>query len=358
MRYLMALFLFLATPALAQTELVPAYPDAVRGPATAHGAVIWNHGLSQEFADSTSATAQTMVLFRDAGWDVYRLNRGIASDREDDSTAALLAAIDGLKAKGYAKLVTAGQSFGSWISLTAAGRTDKLTAVLVDAPAAYGDASKKGYERNATLLYPKLEALAHVPVVIGFFNRDLYDPGGRGPEAERILSVRGVPHLIIDRPAVLEGHSSGSTYYFAKRFGPCWLAAAETGQAPALSACETHWGEAPSADLKLPADLVITPGGLAGKWYGNYTSGREVMLVVTKVDGGRAEGLYLTGPTQSEAGGSHRVTGEARDGSVSVAETSGNRITLTQAVDGASASLLWVSADERHRLAAVMHRVP
>jgi dienelactone hydrolase len=354
---LLLLLSLVALPAWAQTQLVPAYPDPIKGPAAAHGAVIWNHGLSQEFADSTSETAAVMELFRDAGWDVYRLNRGIVSDREEDSTQALLSAIDGLKAQGYAKLVTAGQSFGSWISLTAAGRTDKLSAVLVNAPAAYGDSSKKGYERNGTLLFPKLEALPHIPVVIGFYSRDLYDPGGRGPEAERILTARGVPHLIIDRPAVLEGHRSGSSVYFARRFGPCWLAVAETGQVPPLAQCETHWGDAPSADLKLPADLAITPGGLAGKWYGNYTSGREVMVVVTRNEGAAAEGLFLTGKETGEDGGSHRFMGEVSGGALGFTEPSGVHLTLTPAADG-SASLLWQSADGRHRLGAVLHRLP
>ena len=219
MRRLILLFILalIASPARADTELVPAFPDAIKGPAAAHGAIIWNHGLSQTEADAAAALPATMAMFRDAGWDVYRLNRGIVADREEASTEALLAAIDSVKAKGYAKLVTAGQSFGSWISLTAAGRTDKLTAVLVNAPAAYGDANVRGFERNATLLFPKLEALPHIPVVIAFFNHDLFDPGGRGPKADQILTERGVPHLIIDRPAVLEGHGSGSSIYFAKR---------------------------------------------------------------------------------------------------------------------------------------------
>jgi len=357
-RLILLLILLMATnPARAETELLPAFPDAMKGPAAAHGAVIWNHGLSQTEANAASALPATMAMFRDAGWDVYRLTRGIAGDTEDTSTTALLAAIDTIKAKGYARLVTAGQSFGSWLSLTAAGRTDKLDAVLVNAPAAYGDASKSGYERNATLLFPKLDALPHVPVVIGFFNRDLFDPGGRGPKAEQILTERGVPHLIIDRPAVLEGHGSGSSVYFAKRFGPCWLAVAETGQVPPLASCESHWGESPSADLKLPANLVITPGGLAGKWYGNYTSGREVMLVVSRINGTAAEGMLITGPTNAGAGGTTEETGQVIDGSVVFAMPNKPRVTLTPAADG-SATLLWVAADERSRLAAVLHRVP
>jgi len=359
MRPLILLFVLalVALPARAETELEPAFPDAIKGPAAAHGAVIWNHGLSQTEPDAASALPAVLTLFRDAGWDVYRLKRGIAGDTEDTSTAALLIAIDTVKAKGYGKLVLAGQSFGSWISLTAAGRTDKLTAVLVNAPAAYGDASVHGFERNETLLYPKLEALPHIPVLISFFTRDRFDPGGRGPKADRILTEHGVPHLIIDRPAVLEGHGAGSSVYFAKRFGPCWLAAAETGQAPALASCETHWGETPSADLRVPADLAITPGGLAGKWYGNYTSGREVMLVVTRIEGEAATGALLTGPTNSGPGGSTAETGQLVGGNLVFAVPNKPTVTLTPAADG-SATLLWVAADEKSRLAAVVHRVP
>src|SRR5579859_297522 len=354
---LLLVLVLTASPARAGTELVAAYPDALKGPAAAHGAIIWNHGLSQQEADATAPLAAVMTMFRDAGWDVYRLNRGIAGDREEDSTQALLAAIDELKAKGYAKLVSTGQSFGAWISLTAAGRTDKLSEVLVNEPAAYGDASVRGFERNETLLYPKLEALPRIPVVISFFNHDPFDPGGRGPKAERILTARGIPHLIIDRPAVLEGHRSGSSVYFAERFGACWLAAAEAGQAPALPACESHWGERPSPALSLPADVTITPGGLAGKWYGNYPNGREVMLTVLRVAGDRAMAILSTGPTESLPGASSERAGLVTDGTLVFAEAGKPRLTLAPAADG-SASLLWVSADEKSRLAAVLRRVP
>lgn len=359
MRRLCLLFLLvlIGSTARAETELVAAFPDAIRGPAAAHGAIIWNHGLSQEEPNAAAALPATMALFRDAGWDVYRLKRGIAGDTEDASTTALLAAIDTIKAKGYTKLVTAGQSFGSWISLNAAGRTDKLTAVLVDAPAAYGDASKSGYERNAGLLFPKLEALPQIPVVIAFFNHDLFDPGGRGPKADEILTGHGVPHLIIDRPAVLQGHGSGSSVYFARRFGACWLAAAETGQVPALSACETHWGESPSADLLLPEGLTIAPGGLAGKWYGNYTIGREVMLVVTRIDGNKVEATLCVGPSNSAAARSDPQIGQLADGALVFAEAGKPRLTLTPMADG-TANLLWVSVDGKSRIAAAVHRVP
>jgi hypothetical protein len=359
MRRLFLLFILALAwrPALAETELVAAYPDAIKGPAAAHGAIIWNHGLSQTEAEATAALPAVLPMFRDAGWDVYRLERGIAGDREEPSTVALLAAIDKLKAQGYAKLVAAGQSFGSWISLTAAERTDKLTAVLVNAPAAYGDAAAFGFERNSTLLYPKLEELPHIPVIISFFNRDRFDPGGRGPQADRILTARGVPHLIIDRPAVIEGHGVGSSVYFARRFGPCWLAAAETGQAPALPACETHWGDSPSADLAVPADLAIAPGSLTGKWYGNYTSGREVMLAVTGIVGETAKGIVATGPTNTSPAGAFHVTGQVADGALVFAGTNKPKLTLTPAPDG-SAGLLWISADGNTRIAATLHRVP
>ncbi|GGF21232.1 hypothetical protein GCM10011611_29160 [Aliidongia dinghuensis] len=354
---LLAILALAVPPARAETELVAAYPEAIRGPAAAHGAIIWNHGLSHDEAVATAPIAAVMTAFRDAGWDVYRLDRGIVGDREEDSTVALLAAIDQLNAKGYAKLVTAGQSFGAWISLTAATRTDKLAAVLVNAPAAYGDARTRGFERNASLLYPKLEALHPVPVVVSFFNRDLFDPGGRGPEAERILAARRVPHLIIDQPAVLEGHGAGNSVYFAKRFGPCWLAAAETGRAPTRDACESHWGESPSADLPLPADLAIVPGGLVGKWYGNYTIGREVMVAVTRIDGDKADGVLSVGPTNAARGQSSPLSGHVADGKLVFAGPNRQTLTLAPASDG-TASLLWVSADETSRLAALLHRVP
>jgi hypothetical protein len=89
-----------------------------------------------------------------------------------------------LKHKGYRRVVLAGQSFGAFISLSAAGRSDAVDVAIGTAPAAYGSARSNptGYTLNATRLY---DLLGNVRREL-FFEGDVFDPGGRGPIADQI----------------------------------------------------------------------------------------------------------------------------------------------------------------------------
>jgi hypothetical protein len=91
-----------------------------RGPAAAAGAVIWNHA-----GDAPRATDPAPAIFvevlRDAGYDVFRLERPPEGDTIRASTLALVDAGKGLRARGYARIVLAGQSAGGWIAIAAPG---------------------------------------------------------------------------------------------------------------------------------------------------------------------------------------------------------------------------------------------
>jgi hypothetical protein len=81
------------------------------------------------------------------------------------------------------------------------------------------------------------------------------------------------------------------------------------------------------------------------------------MLVVTRIDGDKAEGVVATGPSTSAAAGVSQVTGQATGSALVFAGPGKPTITLTPASND-SAGLLWVSADGSNRLGAVLHRVP
>lgn len=106
-----------AGTALADTRFGPGYPDrALLGPQAAQGAVIWNHGTTSYFAardPSQNPIPVFVTLLRDAGWDIFRLDRPPQGEAPDVSSAALLSGIAGLKAQGYRKIVLAGQSAGA-----------------------------------------------------------------------------------------------------------------------------------------------------------------------------------------------------------------------------------------------------
>ena len=127
--------------AAAQTTLVPVQEEAsLLGGERAQGAVIWSHGRSRQTECSLAPTPEYIGVFRAAGWDTFRLNRPRIADTQAASGAALADAAEALKHRGYRRVVLAGQSFGAFISLIAAGLSDAVDAVIGTAPAAYGSA--------------------------------------------------------------------------------------------------------------------------------------------------------------------------------------------------------------------------
>jgi pimeloyl-ACP methyl ester carboxylesterase len=239
--------------AAAQPQLVPAQDAAsLLGGERAHGAVIWSHGRSLQKECSLVRTPDYIDAFRAAGWDTFRLNRPSVTDTLPESAAALAQEAEGLKHKGYRRVVLAGQSFGAFVSLIAADRSDAIDAVIATAPAAYGSVQSNpwGYGLNATRLYDLLGAVRRARVALFFFEGDIFDPGGRAPVADEILRARGLPHLVVDRPAGLPTHWASIDPGFATQFGRCLVAFA--GE-PASGALNCHDLEAAAQRSKLAA---------------------------------------------------------------------------------------------------------
>jgi pimeloyl-ACP methyl ester carboxylesterase len=230
-----------AAAAQAPMTLVPAQEQAtLRGPARAEGVVIWSHGRSIEVEDSLAPTPEYIAEIRKAGWDTFRLNRLRVGDTLPASGAALATYAEQLKANGYRRVVLAGQSFGAFISLIAAGRSDAVDAVIGTAPAAYGnfEDSYDTFRLNATRLYELLESVRHARVALVFFHGDEFDPGGRGEHAVEILARRDLPYLVIDQPARLVSHWAASSHAFTTRFADCLTSFAALDAAHGMLACD------------------------------------------------------------------------------------------------------------------------
>jgi pimeloyl-ACP methyl ester carboxylesterase len=245
--------------AAAQDQLVPAQDEtSLLGAARAQGAVIWSHGRSLQKECSLVPTPDYISAFRAAGWDTFRLNRPSIIDTLPDSAAMLAREAEGLKHRGYRRVVLAGQSFGGFISLIAAGRSDAVDAVIATAPAAYGSAQSNpfGYGLNATRLYDLLGAVRHARVALFFFDGDIFDPGGRAPIADKILRTRGLAHLVVDRPAGLPTHWASISPAFASQFGPCLVAFTAGGSGSGALNCRDL--EAAAQRPKLPALWQLT----------------------------------------------------------------------------------------------------
>lgn len=213
--------------AAAQTALVPAQDAAsLLGSERAQGAVIWSHGRSRQKECALAPTPDYIGSFRVAGWDTFRLNRPRISDTQAASGAALADAADALKHQGYRRVVLAGQSFGAFISLIAAARSEAVDAVIATAPAAYGSAESNpgGFAQNATGLYDLLGAVRRARIALFFFEGDVFDPGGRGPMADQILAGHGLAHVVVDRPVGLTTHWAAAGPAFATQYGACLVA--------------------------------------------------------------------------------------------------------------------------------------
>lgn len=300
-----------AQTAAAQIHLNPAYGDgALLGPTMARGAVVWSHGRSVEVEDSNAPTPLYMKTMKDAGWDVFRLDRMRVSDTLPNSSRALAGYADQLKDRGYRKVVLTGQSFGAFLSLMAAGQSDRVDAVVGTAPAAFGNFSDSydSFRDNAAQLWPILRGIHNARVMLFFFHGDDFDPGGRGESARSILSSRGLDHIVVDQPALLTGHGAATTGMFVRRFGSCILRFAEAAPRRGDPSCDESWGRTPSAELMRAAAPELRTGSgtsspagtgarsFLGVWYGAYINGREIALAVDRVEGDAVYADYVLGP--------------------------------------------------------------
>ncbi len=303
-------------------------------------------------------------MLRDAGWDVYRLDRPPQGETPDVSSAALLSGIAELKARGYRKIVLAGQSAGAWISLITAGRTSDVYAVIANAPAYYG-VDRPRYTMNASALYDYLDRIKSGRVMVSYFADDPYDPGGRGARTDEILTRHGVLHLVIDTPEGFRGHDSGNSGLFYRRFGPCVLAMVGDGPVPQRGDCETRWGQRPSGELTLPTEGLASASGntaaapFLGPWWGIYTAGREVFLGLTAVTGDSVEAIYAVGPLPAGAAKtetSHRAGRIAGD-TLEFAEPGKSTLRYRLRADH-DLDAFWIAADGKSHLETVLRHPP
>lgn len=371
--------LMLPEAASAQIRLVPAYGEsALVGPATARGVVVWNHGRSIHSEDSEAPTPLYLGLFRAAGWDVFRLDRMRRDDTLSNSSRALADHAEALRRSGYRRVALAGQSFGAFLSLLAAGRSDAVDAVIGTAPAAYGNFSDAydSFRDNATRLWPILDGVRGARVMLFFFHHDDFDPGGRAEPARRLLAARGIDHLVIDQPAGLTGHGAAATGLFVRRFGACIVRFAEAPPAPTDGPCDAAWGRSPSPDLlqvgvpavdaagsEHPSPFAAPPAELRpfiGTWYGVYLNGREVVLSVPPTADVRPEirADYLLGPGVVADQGLERVrrVGRLEEDELVFDEAGRNTLRYRLRPDGQLTGL-WIERGGKSRLETVLHRV-
>jgi dienelactone hydrolase len=359
-------------PASKTTELVAGYEALPAiGPERAKGAIIWNHGLAR-LAEAAGETPFFVDHLQRAGWDVFRLQRRWASDRPEDSSNALIAEARELKAQGYKKIVTAGQSFGAWISLIAAGKTKNLfDAVIGTAPAAHGEIGvSSAWRLNADKLYDIAASMNPSRTLLFLFEKDPFDPGDRAPKLRQIFSDRGVPNAIVDRPKGFTGHGVGQTSAFAHVYGPCVVAFVEAAAIARDFSCDRYIPAKRGTGFSLPASVKIVPAPaeapqalakMLGWWYGWYDSGRQVLLIVEEVGRDRALAYYATSAQFRRAGDRGTTTrrrGEFDAATATLRFSEKDRTPLEYKLrpDG-QLDATWTSVDGKSSLTTTLRRV-
>jgi pimeloyl-ACP methyl ester carboxylesterase len=206
-----------------------------RGPAEAFGVIYFIDGLdpAERAPDDFKPTYPYLGALNDKfGWDV--VNAKYPNSEKDITTSVPRAVayvkgrVEALKAKGYKRVVLAGQSWGGWVSINVADLKDAaatLDGLLLVAPAAYGSKVWKGAD-NPYYLQNLTEYIRHIksvrtPTVAVFFNGDDFDPGQRGDVTDAFLARNATPLLLIDRPEGLAGHGAGWLPPFADRYAGC-----------------------------------------------------------------------------------------------------------------------------------------
>lgn len=366
---------FLATEGRAATApasgmwLDPAFSGhPPTGPARAKGVVVWSHGRSLDVEDSETPTPAWLAALAENGWDVLRFNRLALSDSLPGSSRVLAGWVDELRRRGYREVVLAGQSFGAFLSLMAASANDGVDSVVATAPAAFGNFSDSydTWRLNATRLYGALSSVRKARVMLFFFHGDEFDPGGRAERSEEILASRGLPHMVIDQPADLAGHGAANTGLFVRRFAGCIAAFVDPVRLASATSCEQPWGRRPSPSVMAAsgggssdgAGTVPAQSSFAGRWYGFYVNGREVVLSVDEVLGDEVRATYTLGPGVAPGQGpeTNLRVGHLEAGELVFDEPGKNVLRYRMRRDGRLAGS-WSTADGASRLDILMHKV-
>jgi dienelactone hydrolase len=360
--------------------LDPAFHRPLLGPQRAMGVVVWSHGRSLSYEDYKSPNPPYLAALRKAGWDVMRFDRLRDQDTLGASSRRLAAYAGRLKRAGYRRVVLAGQSFGAFLSLMAADRSDDVDAVVATAPAAFGSFQEfyDSWRLNATRLYPILAKIRRARVMLFYFHDDDFDPGGRASESRKILAARGLPFAVINQPEYLTGHWASGTGLFMRRFAGCIRAFIADDSLKGRFTCHPVWGNEPSADLILPSELVhprrpvraVLTGGspraisavaaapVRRVWYGLYPNGREVLLAVEEVRGNRLSAVYAIGPgiKKGEPAEWTRRRGRIIGGEFVFATPGMSTLRFRPRDDGGLAAT-WISSNGKYSMKAGMRRI-
>jgi pimeloyl-ACP methyl ester carboxylesterase len=323
------------------------------GPDHARGVVIWNHGILGTSEQFTAPPAAALRLLHARGWDIVKINRHNLAENARSSlvraTERTAAEIQAQRARGYRRVVLAGQSFGGLVSLEAAGSTRDVYAVIALAPGVTGAPDRLDPERL-------LQDVKAPRIAVVFPQGDALFDRVRGPVALRALSRRGDAFLLVDEASpAISGHIGAMGGRFALRYGLC-LADFLSDAPPGRFLCpEGREGEAArellgrrtEPGVQPMEDSGAVPPGLTpflGLWYGLL----EETVIVTGIvrDDGSVPRLLYRAASGRATSGVYPVQIETGRLHATLSATGGRAPSLTLSARAPGAlDMVWTSLD-------------
>jgi hypothetical protein len=283
-------------PAATPLWFEEAYDDyPALGPEFAKGLVIWNHPIDWTGRGPDVPPIRAIEGMAALGWDVIRLQRNsrLAEGAQWQSQIqplieALTQEVADAKARGYKRVVIAGQGFGGGIALESALSIKDLYGVVAFAPntgVGRGRTDNGGAtpDINGDLVYSnqrwtssRLQTIPPLRLFLVFPEADEQMLGKeRGAEARKSLEARGdLSFALIDENNGIRGNTGADTRRFDP-FATCLDYFLEPDRAP-------HPGEYHCGADETPAALAqmgVKPGANGGQaWFGYSTRGQETYL--------------------------------------------------------------------------------
>jgi len=271
---------------------VPAYEKyPLKGPESALGFIIWNHGLDGTRSQYQFPPPLLLQGLAALGWDVIKLNRNPSwenswSNAGRRHVARNLEEVAAAREKGYRRIIVAGHSYGGAIALAVAGEVADLWAVIAAAPGtgqsqrADGIITDRWSHAIAAQTYDQLRAATRTRLVAIFPEDDELIGIPRGAEARAILAEKAMPFLLVDETAPLKGHGAA----YAAAFNPyasCIAYFLDPAAEPAAGEFRCRHDEVAAFDRALRAAIPDAPTGQARRWFGYFDpAGQEVAIAI------------------------------------------------------------------------------
>ena len=200
------------------------------GPAQATGVVLWLHGYGGRDSDQRGGALPSLLnRFVLAGYDVWRLDREPAIDGFPSRNRAMLAdAVTHLRRLGYRQLISAGHSYGAWVSLDGLASGLAIDGVVAASPARHGRMDDNWADRRIAARDDYLDLMRSLAplsasVAILLPTEDPWEPdlAWRRGTAESWLARRPGSTLVITPPG---DHGAVFGVAVNDRYGACLVA--------------------------------------------------------------------------------------------------------------------------------------